>query len=384
MRHGTARSSNSTTIQPSCRSSTCRTGFLPIDMISFGTTGRATRHLPKTITTSIHIRSWCGTSSTIPQGPTWRCTPSTIPTARPAWGPTAAISWAKPCWSASISPIERLRREGRSTQREEPVHSMSQSRRPAAVVSADGRLFGGGTEERRDLPVLRRPSVGTDRSYGGAGSVRPESPVRSPALIGDETMGNGPAERAGAKHPPALARPLLSRRDGVGLYRRRSPLFGSGIAARISGSDGSAARPLRVGEDERCGVVTAHLRSLVCGTRPDSSATGQLSGHGDLPSIRKQIWNDPLFAQAGAFYQPVPGDHQEMVQTAEGGGNPFRPEPAELAIEYGTSAGPASPPTSIPSPSLEDRLGQLKRLYEQGLITEDDYRTKKQQLLDRL
>lgn len=112
-----------------------------------------------------------------------------------------------------------------------------------------------------------------------------------------------------------------------------------------------------------------------------------------MPSIRKQIWNDPLFAQAGAFYEPVPGDHQEMVQAAEGGGNPFRPEPAELAIEYGTLTGHGSQPASMPSagtapstpsPSLEDRLGQLKRLYEQGLITEEDYRTKKQQLLDRL
>ncbi len=112
-----------------------------------------------------------------------------------------------------------------------------------------------------------------------------------------------------------------------------------------------------------------------------------------MPSIRKQIWNDPLFAQAGAFYEPVPGDHQEMVQAAEGEGNPFRPESAELAIEYGTLTGHGSQPASMPSagtapstpsPSLEDRLGQLKRLYEQGLITEEDYRTKKQQLLDRL
>lgn len=112
-----------------------------------------------------------------------------------------------------------------------------------------------------------------------------------------------------------------------------------------------------------------------------------------MPSIRKQIWNDPMFAQDGAFYEPVPGTHQAMVQTAEGGGNPFRPEPAELAIEYGILAGPASPPAAVPSavtapptpsPSLEDKLGQLKRLHEQGLITDEDYRTKKQQLLDRL
>ncbi len=112
-----------------------------------------------------------------------------------------------------------------------------------------------------------------------------------------------------------------------------------------------------------------------------------------MPSIRQQIWNDPLFAQSGAFYEPVPGAHQETVKVAQAGGNPFRPEPAELAIEYGALTGHASPPPAVPSavavpatsfPSLEDGLGQLKRLYEQGLITEEDYRTKKQQLLDRL
>lgn len=112
-----------------------------------------------------------------------------------------------------------------------------------------------------------------------------------------------------------------------------------------------------------------------------------------MPSIRQQIWNDPMFAQSGAFYEPVPGPHQETVRVVQAGGNPFRTEPAELVIEYGALTGHASaipagpsaaavPATSLPS--LEDGLRQLKRLHEQGLITEEDYRTKKQQLLDRL
>ncbi|MBS0163114.1 MAG: SHOCT domain-containing protein [Nitrospira sp.] len=33
---------------------------------------------------------------------------------------------------------------------------------------------------------------------------------------------------------------------------------------------------------------------------------------------------------------------------------------------------------------MEEQLSLLKRLWEQGLITEEDYRAKKQQLLDRL
>jgi hypothetical protein len=63
-------------------------------------------------------------------------------------------------------------------------------------------------------------------------------------------------------------------------------------------------------------------------------------------------------------------------------------------IDYRAMLGHGQKPVPTASPSensapayprvLEDSLGQLKRLYEQGLITEDDYRAKKQQLLDRL
>ncbi len=110
-----------------------------------------------------------------------------------------------------------------------------------------------------------------------------------------------------------------------------------------------------------------------------------------MPSIRKQIWSDPLFAQVGTFYEPIPGDHQELVTGAREGSNPFRTEPVELAIEHSAMSGPVSPPASLRSPgqvsesrSLEEQLGLLKRLHEQGLITEEEYRTKKHQLLDRL
>lgn len=109
-----------------------------------------------------------------------------------------------------------------------------------------------------------------------------------------------------------------------------------------------------------------------------------------MPSIRKQIWKDPLFAQAGTFYEVVPGEGQSLTR-AVGGGNPFRSDPDELVIEYHGATATSPPPVSsepsahpVPSRSLEEQLSLLKRLREQGLITEDDYHTKKQQLLDRL
>ena len=54
-----------------------------------------------------------------------------------------------------------------------------------------------------------------------------------------------------------------------------------------------------------------------------------------------------------------------------------------------TTLAPAAPPMAVPTPampvepSLEERLRVLKKLRDQGLITEDEYRNKKKQLLDR-
>jgi len=110
-----------------------------------------------------------------------------------------------------------------------------------------------------------------------------------------------------------------------------------------------------------------------------------------MPSIRRQIWKDPLFAQAGTFYEVVPGEGQSLTRAIRGGGNPFHSDPEELVIEYHGATATSPPPVSsepsahqVPSRLLEEQLSLLKRLREQGLITEDDYHTKKQQLLDRL
>ena len=108
-----------------------------------------------------------------------------------------------------------------------------------------------------------------------------------------------------------------------------------------------------------------------------------------MPSIRRQIWKDPLFAQAGTFYELVPGKHQTLVNQRSGGGGVFRPDPVELVIDDSVrreKAAPAAPeeaPRLSSAPSLEERLAVLKRLHDQRLITEEEYRLKKQQLLDR-
>lgn len=56
-------------------------------------------------------------------------------------------------------------------------------------------------------------------------------------------------------------------------------------------------------------------------------------------------------------------------------------EPGEAPVTQESSA--PSPMTPGPPLSIEDRLRELKRLQEQGLITDEDYRAKKQQILER-
>lgn len=109
-----------------------------------------------------------------------------------------------------------------------------------------------------------------------------------------------------------------------------------------------------------------------------------------MPSIRRQIWIAPLFAQAGTFYEPVPGNRQDLASQPSGGGGMFRPDPVELVIDHSErseAAAPAAPeetPADSSVSSLEARLAVLKRLYDRGLITQEEYRLKKQQLLERL
>ena len=86
----------------------------------------------------------------------------------------------------------------------------------------------------------------------------------------------------------------------------------------------------------------------------------------------------------------MPGDRQTLLNASRAGGNPFRPAPAELAIEYTDMSATAAPVSSerVSQPEtawpLQEQFTVLKQLHEQGLITDEDYRTKKQQLLDRL
>ena len=96
-----------------------------------------------------------------------------------------------------------------------------------------------------------------------------------------------------------------------------------------------------------------------------------------MPSIRRQIWIDPLFAQAGTFYELAPGKHQALVSKPSGGGGLFRPDPVELVIddsgrsEAVVPAVPEGTPTVPSASSLEERLSRPGVDHGRGVSPEE-------------
>ncbi len=116
-----------------------------------------------------------------------------------------------------------------------------------------------------------------------------------------------------------------------------------------------------------------------------------------MPSTRQLLWERPLRPDAGPHYDLVAGRHQTVMRDTGGWSGLFSSAPSELSILYqrallGEPVDSVSPQQNRPSSSdggppallLEERLRTLKQLHDQGLISDDDYRVKKQQLLDRL
>jgi putative oligomerization/nucleic acid binding protein len=114
------------------------------------------------------------------------------------------------------------------------------------------------------------------------------------------------------------------------------------------------------------------------------------------PNIRELLWENPLSRQPNE-YELVPSAHQTVIHVQEGG--LLRPSTNELAIAYqplllaepvSLSTSPDSAASSLlpqlPSEqrSIEERLQTLKRLRDQGLITEEEYRLKRSRLLESL
>lgn len=111
--------------------------------------------------------------------------------------------------------------------------------------------------------------------------------------------------------------------------------------------------------------------------------------------VREQMWKDPLRSDTKLYVEILPGDYMAVGLGKASLSRLFLTDGAELSIDYKRllEATPVVPPTAQPrttSPaptpsnqSVEDRLRALKGLRDQGLITEDEYREKKKQVLEK-
>jgi hypothetical protein len=119
-------------------------------------------------------------------------------------------------------------------------------------------------------------------------------------------------------------------------------------------------------------------------------------------AVRERLWKEPLRALALPFYDVVQDERHAVVKGAGllsalsvGAGTEIvieylplsgappaaiRPSAVEKTMPV-EKARPAQEAGRLPSADVEERLRALKRLREQGLITDEEYREKKKEVL---
>lgn len=115
-----------------------------------------------------------------------------------------------------------------------------------------------------------------------------------------------------------------------------------------------------------------------------------------MPNVLERLWLNPLLPDVPSSFGLVAGEHQKLGTTERFlNAGAFNSDIPDLAIDYksvltprpvGEGAGeikkiPPEPTTS--DQSIEQRLRTLERLKKDRLITEEEYQTKRKQLIDR-
>jgi hypothetical protein len=102
--------------------------------------------------------------------------------------------------------------------------------------------------------------------------------------------------------------------------------------------------------------------------------------------IREQIWNDPLRPAGDSFYDVIPQSNQTLQPVRRKDlTQSLLKQVSDLSIDYSAQLhNDVSRDEEAVGSSIEDRLRTLKRLRDQGLISEEQFRMKQERLLERL
>ncbi len=112
-----------------------------------------------------------------------------------------------------------------------------------------------------------------------------------------------------------------------------------------------------------------------------------------MPNILDRLRKDPLFVNVPPVYALVPGKRQMLEEKRGLLGRILKSEVQVLSIDYKSAltdktAVPLKPPAApeeAPAPTavlpVEERLRTLQRLKDDGLVTEEEYREKRKEIL---
>lgn len=118
-----------------------------------------------------------------------------------------------------------------------------------------------------------------------------------------------------------------------------------------------------------------------------------------MPFIQQRIWEDPLRPAGDTFYELVPLSDQtvrserrsDLTQSLLGEVSVLVSDQSVLSARAQDTSAPGRFVESEKKPDhrgettgIEDQLRSLRRFFEEGLITEEDYRQKRWKLLEQL
>lgn len=264
---------------------------------------------------------------------------------------------------------------------------------PEATASMSERIgAGGGRMAQFDHP-----------EFGGAGQWMQGGMI----MIGD--LSNDPLKERIRQLCEALARLAdEAPADASGVWRQGGTQLSGGTTSREEPHDGpdvGAARPSRA-PGERHGPATWYPAEL---GRPDSSGTQDHTRYAWFASARRLALDDGrgvtvydtgdhriggVSQQQGAHrsvtftsqHGPVDVDRLPVVGPGgrAGGTDGTAPPSAPVAVTRSVSDAAFQPPAADPTPDPFSALEKLADLHRRGIVDDDEYRTKKTELIQRI